>query len=87
MQDEFNKWLDSLNDINLDSKPTIFDEQLLVDTFGNYFVKFENYKRTLERQYPTKKVNEIYALAEDKVGKNPLQQINEILQNITPNMK
>ncbi len=78
-KDEFYKWLDSINDINLESKPTIFDEELLLNTFVNYFIKFENRKRDLEKQYQDKLVKEIYDMVENKVGKNPLDKINEIL--------
>lgn len=83
-QDEFYQWLDSLldslNDINLESNPTIFDEQLLVDTFISYFIKFENYKRELEKLYQDKSVKEIYKMTEEKFGKNPLDRINKILK-------
>ncbi|TLD84869.1 AAA family ATPase [Helicobacter trogontum] len=81
-EDEIEAWLNSLNDINLESKPMIFEEELLVNTFGNYFIKFENYKRTLEQKVENqnKTIKEIYKMAESKVGKNPLDRINEILQ-------
>ena len=78
-QDELDKWLDSIYDINIESKPTIFDEQLLMDIFGNYFIKFENYKRELEKQYKDKLVKEIYEMVENKIGKNPINRINKIL--------
>lgn len=78
-QDELDKWLDSIYDINIESKPTIFDEQLLMDIFGNYFIKFENYKRELEKQYKDKLVKEIYEMVENKIGNNPINRINKIL--------
>lgn len=78
-QDEFYELVNNVNDINIESKPAIFDEQLLVDTFGNYFIKFENYKRWLEKQHQDKLVREIYEMAEKKFGKNPLDKINQIL--------
>ena len=79
-QDELDKWLDSIYDINIESKPTIFDEQLLMDIFGNYFIKFENYKRELEKQYKDKLVKEVYEIVETKIGKNPIDRINIILK-------
>lgn len=79
-QAEFYKWLDSINDINIESKPAIFDEQLLVDTFVGYFIKFDNYKRELEKQYQDKSVKEIYKMTEEKFGKNPLDKINKMLK-------
>lgn len=78
-QDEFYELVNNVNDINIESKPAIFDEQLLVDTFGNYFIKFENYKRWLEKQHQDKLVREIYEMAEKNFGKNPLDKINQIL--------
>ena len=78
-KDEFYKWLYSINDINLESKPIIFDEELLLNTFGNYFIKFENHKRDLEKKYQDKSVKEIYDMVENEAGKNPLDRINEIL--------
>lgn len=78
-QDEFYELVNNVNDINIESKPAIFDEQLLVDTFGNYFIKFENYKRWLEKQHQDKLVREIYEMAEKRFGKNPLDKINQIL--------
>lgn len=68
-QDEFYELVNNVNDINIESKPAIFDEQLLVDTFGNYFIKFENYKRWLEKQHQDKLVREIYEMAEKKIWK------------------
>lgn len=81
-EDEIESWLNNLNDINLESKPMIFEEELLVNTFGSYFIKFENYKRTLEQKVENqnKTIKEIYKMVESKVGKNPLDRINEILQ-------
>ena len=55
-KDEFYKWLYSINDINIESEPTIFDEELLLNTFGNYFIKFENHKRDLEKNV---KINQL----------------------------
>lgn len=78
-KDEFYKLLYSINDINLESKPIIFDEELLLNTFGNYFIKFENHKRDLEKKYQDKSVKEIYDMVENEAGKNPLDRINEIL--------
>ena len=79
-QNEVEKWLDLINDINIISKPTIFDEKILVNTFGNYFIKFENYKIELEKQYQDKSVKEIYSMVENEIGKNPLEKINKILE-------
>lgn len=79
-QDKREKWFDSINDINIESKPAIFDEQLLVDTFVSYFIKFENHKRDLEKQYQDKSVKEIYEMVESEVGKNPLDKINKLLE-------
>lgn len=78
-KEKFYEWLDSISDINIESKPTIFDEELLLNTFGNYFIKFENHKRDLEKQYQDKLVKEIRDIVENKVGKNPLDKVNEIL--------
>lgn len=78
-QDEFYELINNINDINIESKPAIFDEQLLIDTFGNYFIKFENYKSWLEKQHQDKLVREIYEMAEKRFGKNPLDKINQIL--------
>ena len=49
-QDEFDQWLDSIYDTNIESKPIIFDEQLLINIYGEYFINFENYKRHSEKQ-------------------------------------
>lgn len=78
-QDEFYELINNVNDINIESKPAIFDEQLLIDTFGDYFIRFENYKRWLEKQHQDKLVREIYEMAEKRFGKNPLDKINQIL--------
>lgn len=78
-KEKFYEWLDSISDINIESKPTIFDEELLLNTFGNYFIKFENHKRDLEKQYQDKLVKEIRDIVENRVGKNPLDKVNEIL--------
>ena len=78
--DEVEKWLDSINDINIESKPTIFDEQLLINNFVNYSIKFENCKLELEKENKDKTVEYIYKKTKEKVGENPLDRINEILQ-------
>ena len=82
-KDEFYKWLYSINDINIESEPTIFDEELLLNTFGNYFIKFDNHKRDLEKKYQDKSVKEIYNMVENEAGKNPLDRINKILAKFT----
>lgn len=79
-KDTFYKWLDSVNDINVESSPTIFNERLLVDMFGNYFIKLENYKRRLLKQCKDMKVKEIDEMAERECGINPLDEINKKLE-------
>nr|QGT50320.1 hypothetical protein Helico6505_1520 [uncultured Helicobacter sp.] len=83
-KNEMKQWLNSLNDINLDSKPTIFDEQLLVNIFGYYFIKYTNHKKEFEKQYPQKRVYEISEELEKKIGEDPLIKINTILQQYYP---
>lgn len=78
-KEKFYEWLDLISDINIESKPTIFDEELLLNTFGNYFVKLENYKRGLLKKHKDKKVKEIDTMAEERFDKNPLDKINQIL--------
>lgn len=79
-QDEFDQWLDSIYDTNIESKPIIFDEQLLINIYGEYFINFENYKRDLEISNPEKQVKEIYEMVEKRIGKNPLDTINKQLE-------
>ena len=81
---EAEQWLDSLTDINVRSVPVIFNQKLLWATFGCYFVRYEKCKRELERQYPEKLVKEIKEEVERKIGENPLDRINEILQQYYP---
>ena len=78
-KEKFDEWLDLINDINIESKPMIFDEELLLATFGSYFVKLENYKRELLKKHKDKKVKEIDTMAEERFDKNPLDKINQIL--------
>ena len=79
-KDTFYKWLDSVNDINVESSPTIFNERLLVDMFGNYFIKLENCKRRLLQQCKDMRVKEIDGMAERECGINPLDEINKKLE-------
>ncbi|MGX2972325.1 AAA family ATPase [Helicobacter sp. T3_23-1059] len=79
-KDTFYKWLDSVNDINVESSPTIFNERLLVDMFGNYFIKLENCKRRLLQQCKDMRVKEIDEMAERECGINPLDEINKKLE-------
>ena len=83
-KDEVKQWLDSLTDINFNSTPAIFNQELLLNIFGHYFIIHEKYKRELERQYPEKLVKEIKEEVEKEIGKNPLDRINEILQQYYP---
>lgn len=68
-KEKFDEWLDLINDINTESKPMIFDEELLLATFGSYFVKLENYKRGLLKKHKDKKVKEIDTMAEERFDK------------------
>lgn len=83
-KDEMKKWLDSLIDINIESVPAIFNQELLLNIFGRYFIRHEKCKRELERQYPQKMVSEIKEEVEREIGENPLDRINEILQQYYP---
>lgn len=78
-KEKFYEWLDSISDINIESKPTIFDEELLLNTFGSYFVKLENCKKELAKWHKDKTVKEIEVMAEERFDKNPLDEINQIL--------
>lgn len=40
-KEKFYEWLDSISDINIESKPTIFDEELLLNTFGNLLLNLK----------------------------------------------
>ena len=79
-KDEVKKWLDSLIDINIESVPAIFNQELLLNIFGRYFIRYEKYKIDTEKQYPQKLVSEIKKEVERKIGENPLDRINVILQ-------
>lgn len=81
---EVEQWLDSLTDINVRSVPAIFNQKLLLTIFGRYFIRYDNCKKELERQYPQKMVSEIKEEAEREIGGNPLDRINEILQQYYP---
>ena len=83
-KDEVKQWLDSLTDINTESAPAIFNQKLLLNIFGRYFIRYEKCKRELEKQYPQKLVSEIKEEVEKEIGKNPLDKINAILQQYYP---
>lgn len=83
-KDEVKQWLDSLIDINTESVPAIFNQKLLLNIFGRYFIRYEKCKIELEKQYPQELVSEIKKKAEREIGGNPLDKINAILQQYYP---
>ena len=83
-KDEVKQWLDTLTDINFNSIPAIFNQELLLNIFGHYFIRYDKCKRELEKQYPQKLVSEIKEELEKEIGKNPLDRINTILQQYYP---
>ena len=83
-KDEVKQWLDTLTDINFNSIPAIFNQELLLNIFGHYFIRYDKCKRELEKQYPQKLVSEIKEEVEKEIGKNPLDRINTILQQYYP---
>ncbi len=83
-KDEVKQWLDTLTDINFNSIPAIFNQELLLNIFGHYFIRYDKCKRELEKQYPQKLVSEIKEEVEKEIGKNPLDKINAILQQYYP---
>lgn len=78
--DDIEKIIQSINDKNYKSEPAIFNEQLFINTIGNYFSKFEELERKLKKQNKSMSFEESEYIIVEQIGQNPIDKINQLLQ-------
>lgn len=79
-QEEIEQWFSQLQDKNFESRKTIFDERALNTIFGDYLIRKINKRDELDRLDENLSNTEIRKRIEEEIGKNPLDEINRLLE-------
>lgn len=86
-EEEIKNWISQLKDKNYTSRKTIFDESALNSFFGNYFIAETNLintvlKNKMKENTPIEPA-ELKQIIEEKLGKNPIDEVNELLSKVS----
>lgn len=86
-EEEIKNWISQLKDKNYTSRKTIFDENALNSFFGNYFIAETNLintvlKNKMKENTPIEPA-ELKQIIEEKLGKNPIDEVNELLSKVS----
>lgn len=86
-EEEIKKWMSQLKDRNYMSRKTIFDEHMLNSIFGAYHIAETNITRAFLQNKAKEKASiepaELKQIIEEKLGKNPIDEVNELLSKVS----
>lgn len=86
-EEEIKKWISQLKDRNYTSRKTIFDENVLNSFFGSYFLAEANLTREILQSKIRENIPidpiELKQAIEERLGKNPIDEINDLLSKVS----